>query len=123
MSASPMARKATASQAQAIPTRKVFINDPSELPSQYSSTPGGTIYSTTPGGTRIVYEKSVLMNLRNSPISKTPPSYDIPSSLIRGAPPEKKNNSPNKKNTVNKSKQPKQNEVKNEEGDQFHMDL
>lgn len=50
MSASPMARKATASQAQNIPTRKVFINDPSELPSHYSSTPGGTLYSTTPGG-------------------------------------------------------------------------
>lgn len=49
MSASPMARKVT--ENKSIPTRKVFINDPSELPSRYSSTPGGTIYSTTPGGT------------------------------------------------------------------------
>lgn len=47
MSASPMAR---AVETKAIAIKKVVINDPSELPSQYSSTPGGTLYSTTPGG-------------------------------------------------------------------------
>ncbi|RZC34991.1 eukaryotic translation initiation factor 4E-binding protein 2 [Asbolus verrucosus] len=82
MSASPMARQVT--ESKAIPTKKVFINDPSDLPTHYSSTPGGTLYSTTPGGTKIVYEKAVLMNLRNSPISKTPPSYGIPESLMKG---------------------------------------
>ncbi|EFA09088.1 eukaryotic translation initiation factor 4E-binding protein [Tribolium castaneum] len=82
MSASPMARQVT--ESKAIPTKKVLINDPSELPSHYSSTPGGTLYSTTPGGTKIVYEKAFLMNLRNSPISKTPPSYGIPENLMRG---------------------------------------
>ena len=34
-----------------IPTRRVLINDPSQLPFDYSTTPGGTIFSTTPGGT------------------------------------------------------------------------
>jgi len=34
---------------------------------------GGTIYGTTPGGTRIVYTRDMLMNCRNSPLSKTPP--------------------------------------------------
>lgn len=34
-----------------IPGRRVVINDPSQLPIDYSSTPGGTIFSTTPGGT------------------------------------------------------------------------
>lgn len=48
MSASPVARQAT--QCQTIPSRRVLINDPSQLPIDYSSTPGGTLYSTTPGG-------------------------------------------------------------------------
>ena len=39
-----------------IPTRKVIVNDPSELPEDYGTTPGGTIFSTTPGGDNsIVY--------------------------------------------------------------------
>lgn len=47
MSASPMARQV---ESKSIPIKKVYINDSSELPSHYSSTPGGTLYSTTPGG-------------------------------------------------------------------------
>ncbi|ODN04796.1 Eukaryotic translation initiation factor 4E-binding protein 3 [Orchesella cincta] len=70
MSASPVARQVT--QSQAIP-RRVTITSTSQLPNDYSTTPGGTIYSTTPGGTRIVYERAFLMNLRNSPIARTPP--------------------------------------------------
>ena len=35
---------------KSIPTRKVTVNDPSQLPHDYSSTPGGSIFSTTPGG-------------------------------------------------------------------------
>lgn len=50
MSASPIARQAT--QSQSIPTKRVIITDPSQLPIDYSSTPGGTLYSTTPGGKR-----------------------------------------------------------------------
>lgn len=37
-------------------------------------------------GTKIVYDRSYLMNLRNSPISQTPPKCAIPSGLVRGAP-------------------------------------
>uniref|UniRef100_A0A8C4X1I1 Uncharacterized protein n=1 Tax=Eptatretus burgeri TaxID=7764 RepID=A0A8C4X1I1_EPTBU len=33
-----------------IPSRRVVLNDPSQLPLDYSTTPGGTLYSTTPGG-------------------------------------------------------------------------
>ncbi|XP_070500401.1 uncharacterized protein Thor [Chironomus tepperi] len=73
MSASPVARQAH-SHAQLIPAmRKVLISDASQMPDVYSSTPNGTIYSTTPGGTKIVYERTFLMNLRNSPLSQTPP--------------------------------------------------
>ncbi|KAL0490773.1 eIF4E-binding protein [Acrasis kona] len=43
-----------------------------------SQTPGGTIYGTTPGGTRRVYNRNVLMTIRNSPHSKTPP-VNLPS--------------------------------------------
>ncbi|CAG9833046.1 unnamed protein product [Diabrotica balteata] len=50
MSASPMARQAV--ESKAIPIRRVLINDHSELPAHYSSTPGGTLFSTTPGETR-----------------------------------------------------------------------
>ncbi|XP_014246725.1 eukaryotic translation initiation factor 4E-binding protein 2 [Cimex lectularius] len=73
MSASPVARQAT--QSQIIPSKRMLINDPSQLPVDYSTTPGGTLYSTTPGGTRIVYERSTLMYLRNSPLSNTPPKF------------------------------------------------
>lgn len=50
MSASPIARQVCSSHAQAIPSKKVLINDPNQMPDVYSSTPGGTLYSTTPGG-------------------------------------------------------------------------
>lgn len=48
MSASPIARQVT--QSQVIPSRRMLVTDPSQLPDVYSSTPGGTLYSTTPGG-------------------------------------------------------------------------
>ncbi|KAK3853973.1 hypothetical protein Pcinc_039510 [Petrolisthes cinctipes] len=74
MSASPVARQAVAqAQPQTIPPRRVTINSPSELPNDYSTTPGGTLFSTTPGGTRIIYERNFLMQLRNSPLARTPP--------------------------------------------------
>ncbi|RKP26746.1 eukaryotic translation initiation factor 4E binding protein-domain-containing protein [Syncephalis pseudoplumigaleata] len=44
------------------------------LPSDYSTTPHGTIFSTTPGGTRIIYDRNKLLSLRNSPLSRTPPA-------------------------------------------------
>jgi len=83
MSASPIARQACNSHAQSIPSKKVLVHDATQLPDVYSSTPGGTLYSTTPGGTRIIYERAFLMNLKNSPLSRTPPT-NLPNSLIRG---------------------------------------
>lgn len=81
MSASPIARQATHSQS--IPSRRVLITDPAQMPDVYSSTPGGTIYSTTPGGTRIVYERSFMLSLRQSPISQTPPQCALPAALLK----------------------------------------
>ncbi|XP_001623545.2 eukaryotic translation initiation factor 4E-binding protein 1 [Nematostella vectensis] len=60
--------------ARAIPSRRVPVHDPNHMPSDYSTTPGGTIYSTTPGGTRIIYERKFLLELRNSPLAKSPPA-------------------------------------------------
>lgn len=73
------------SQSQLIPTRRILLTDDSQLPSDYSSTPGGTLYSTTPNGTRLVYERSMLMHLRNSPLSQTPPKtvLSIPNILVK----------------------------------------
>ena len=33
-----------------IPMRRVVVKDPSHMPTNYSETPGGTLFSTTPGG-------------------------------------------------------------------------
>lgn len=38
-----------------IPGRRVVISDASQLPIDYSSTPGGTIFSTTPGGMLVFF--------------------------------------------------------------------
>lgn len=62
------------SQVQSIPTRNVVLTDPSQLPNDYGTTPGGTMFSTTPGGTRIIYERRFLMQCRNSPLAKSPPA-------------------------------------------------
>ncbi|CAK8684543.1 uncharacterized protein LOC143446990 [Clavelina lepadiformis] len=59
---------------QGIPVRRVQLNHLSELPNDYGTTPGGTLYSTTPGGTRIIYDRSFLLKCRASPLSNTPPS-------------------------------------------------
>jgi translation initiation factor 4E binding protein 1 len=59
---------------RSIPTRRVLLNDPSQLPNDYSQTPGGTLFSTTPGGSRIIYDRNFLMQCRNSPLTKSPPS-------------------------------------------------
>ncbi|KAK2185315.1 hypothetical protein NP493_240g02000 [Ridgeia piscesae] len=58
---------------QAIPTRRIVLNDASQLPADYSSTPGGTLFSTTPGGTRIIYDRAFLLECRNSPLTRSPP--------------------------------------------------
>ena len=87
MSASPIARQAC-SHAQAIPSRKVLLTDPSQMPDVYSSTPGGTLYSTTPGGTRIIYERAFLMNLKNSPLGRTPPKDFLPPGIAKNSPPK-----------------------------------
>jgi hypothetical protein len=61
-------------QSIGIPTRNVVLTDPSQLPLDYGTTPGGTMFSTTPGGTRIIYERRFLMQCRNSPLAKSPPA-------------------------------------------------
>ncbi|CAB1343820.1 unnamed protein product [Coregonus sp. 'balchen'] len=63
------------SDSRAIPTRTVLINDTTQLPHDYCTTPGGTLFSTTPGGTRIIYDRKFLLDRRNSPIAQTPPAH------------------------------------------------
>ncbi|KAI4456807.1 eukaryotic translation initiation factor 4e-binding protein [Holotrichia oblita] len=119
MSASPMARHV---ESKAIPIRRVALHDPSELPHDYSTTPGGTLYSTTPGGTKIVYERAFLMNLRSSPIARTPPKFDIPESLQKGTP----NKSPNRQPKTPQKQTQKKTHFKNnnvQDEEQFQMDM
>jgi len=67
-----MARAVTGGQD--IPTRRVVITNEEDMPADYSTTPGGTVFGTTPGGTKIVYERAFLINMRNSPMARTPPN-------------------------------------------------
>uniref|UniRef100_A0A8C5UCH4 Eukaryotic translation initiation factor 4E binding protein 1 n=1 Tax=Malurus cyaneus samueli TaxID=2593467 RepID=A0A8C5UCH4_9PASS len=61
-----------------VPVPCLALPDGAPLPpGDYSTTPGGTVFGTTPGGTRIIYDRKFLMECRNSPIAKTPPS-DLP---------------------------------------------
>ncbi|XP_076067027.1 eukaryotic translation initiation factor 4E binding protein thor [Oratosquilla oratoria] len=113
MSASPVARQVTQSQAQAIP-RRVTINSPADLPHDYSSTPGGTLFSTTPGGTRIIYERNFLLQMRNSPLAKTPPK-NLP--VIPGITTKDETAVHRENGTI-----PEESE-KEQETDQFEMDL
>eukprot|EP01100_Stratorugosa_tubuloviscum_P015931 TRINITY_DN968_c1_g1_i1.p1 TRINITY_DN968_c1_g1~~TRINITY_DN968_c1_g1_i1.p1 ORF type:complete len:159 (-),score=76.68 TRINITY_DN968_c1_g1_i1:222-698(-) len=58
-----------------IPGRGYETIDPHTL----SATPGGTLFATTPGGTKIFYDRKKLLEIRNSPLSRTPPNLpDIP---------------------------------------------
>ncbi|KAK0179782.1 hypothetical protein PV327_005500 [Microctonus hyperodae] len=116
MSASPIARQAT--QSQNIPYKRIVVHDPNQLPVDYSSTPGGTLYSTTPGGTRIVYERAFLMNLRNSPSSRTPPKniLTIPTDLLKCTPTIPSTNTSCIKST-------KETPIIEESSEQFEMDI
>ncbi len=42
-----------------IPMRRVVVKDPSHMPSNYSETPGGTMFSTTPGGIKQFYLRKI----------------------------------------------------------------
>jgi len=101
--------------------RRVVLNDASQLPHDYSSTPGGTLFSTTPGGTRIVYDRSKLMLLRNSPLAKSPPANMAKIPGITDFNPESKAES-TKENGIKEN--PKEEEkFVNDEHAQFEMDI
>jgi len=128
MSASPVARQAT--QSQLIPTRRVVITSESNLPADYSTTPGGTLFGTTPGGTRIIYERQFLMQLRNSPMAKTPPKNiqffpgmsPTKQGLIENNNIERKIGSPDKHRTSPLAQVPSPS-TKLHDSEQFEMDL
>lgn len=124
MSASPMARAATAGQD--IPIRRLVIHNEDDMPDVYSSTPGGTIFGTTPGGTKIIYERAFLMEMRNSPMARTPPNNlpKIPGVTCdldpRRSPTKAAVDSTNEQT----KDQTKEKETKKEEAvDQFSMDI
>lgn len=110
-----------------IPSRRILVNDPSHMPADYSTTPGGTIFSTTPGGTRIIYERKFLLDLRNSPLSRTPPA-NLPS--IPGvtceenadtAIPEEENHKVHESSPL--AKQPQKHGHEGEDDHQFQMEI
>jgi hypothetical protein len=100
-----------------IPVRRVMITDPSQIPRDIAATPNGTIYCTTPGGTRIVYDRSLLLKLSCSPMTKTPPKNMklIPGLTSAGA----AVSSPKKSDKVAARSPPKI----DEDGEQFVMDI
>ncbi|KAJ8943283.1 hypothetical protein NQ318_017301 [Aromia moschata] len=73
---------------------------------------------------RIVYEKAFMMNLRNSPCSKTPPSYDIPERVLKSSSNIKKNGFKKSDTTNSYLNNPKdKNHSKGSEEDQFQLEL
>lgn len=50
------------SESRAIPTRTVLIDDSTQLPHDYCTTPGGTLFSTTPGGNVILKRAFCYLN-------------------------------------------------------------
>lgn len=56
------------SESRAIPSRRIIVNDPGQLPMDYSTTPGGTIFSTTPGGEFSGYFQCFSSNIARSSI-------------------------------------------------------
>nr|BAE21923.1 unnamed protein product [Mus musculus] len=109
------------SQSRAIPTRTVAISDAAQLPQDYCTTPGGTLFSTTPGGTRIIYDRKFLLDRRNSPMAQTPPCHlpNIPGVTSPGALIEDSKVEVNNLNNLNNH------DRKHEVGDeaQFEMDI
>jgi len=126
MSASPVARQAIQPQGQAIP-RRIQINDASQLPHDYSSTPGGTLYSTTPGGTRIIYDRTFLLQMRNSPMARTPPTNlpNIPGVTCDAKPklPSAQKTSPGHKQGENSVTEVDKVDDKKQDEPQFEMDI
>lgn len=100
-----------------IPNRR--IADISNIPSDYSTTPGGSIFSTTPGGTRIFYDRQFLLQCRNSPLTKSPPPNmaQIPGVTCPG-----EKNVP-KQNGDEKPKENKPDKVAADDNPQFEMDI
>ena len=51
--------------------RRVVINSEHEMPSDYGTTPGGTIFGTTPGGMQIVFNKTFIFVVKIQVLSVT----------------------------------------------------
>jgi len=102
-----------------IPVKRVQINNLSELPNDYGTTPGGTMFSTTPGGTRIVYDRSFLLKCRSSPHANTPPRNlpDIPGVTI----PEKQKS--RHVSEIKEEQEPRPNGGGTKDEEQFDMEL
>ncbi|XP_048761889.1 eukaryotic translation initiation factor 4E-binding protein 1-like [Ostrea edulis] len=100
--------------------RRVVLNDIAQLPHDYSTTPGGSIFSTTPGGTKIFYERSFLLQCRNSPLTKSPPPNmaKIPGVTVPGRVDAPKENGTEVINDENQKKKDG-----HEEQPQFEMDI
>lgn len=62
-------------------------------------------------GTKIVYERSFMLNLRNSPLSKTPPNFTIPEHLTPGGSPTRQinhhNHHPHRRSSNHHNQPPK----------------
>ncbi|CAG5121582.1 unnamed protein product [Candidula unifasciata] len=103
--------------------RRVVLNDVSQLPSDYSTTPGGTLFSTTPGGTRIVYDRTRLMQLRNSPLARSPPANMAQIPGITDFNTEAEATKKRSKRGIVKDENKDESKIGHDEHPQFEMDI
>jgi len=75
----------SSTQKKTSPVKIVPLHPGMPFPDQLCATPGGTLFSTTPGGTRIIYDRTLLLQLKASPGSKLSPNgIHLPSEISAG---------------------------------------
>jgi len=100
------------------------------MPADYGTTPGGTMFAHTPGGTRIVYERAFLMQMRQSPLAKSPPAnlpeipgVTAPAATSSSSPPKSSGSAGGGSDSPNKLQTVKEESPKDDDNDQFHIEV
>jgi len=106
------------------------VKSPSQLLSDYGTTPGGTMFATTPGGTRIMYDRSFLLECRNSPLAHSTlanlpriPGVTCPAEKVGGDPKSETGQDNSKPEEMKERKKAESSPGATGDDSQFEMDI